>query len=228
MLKIRRKMSLQAITSFALLLLYTTITTATPKEYSAKTSKNHRALISASDFKSKMVKQHNKYRCKHDAAPLRIDEDLEKKAQDLVKKAVRDEGFDVITAGQSVYEVCASFQVIVTPRQVVKSWYDEMCGGGVDFPTNKYPQAESFTQLVWKDTQRMGIAKGVGKKDNLTCTYVAAVYRPPGNIRHFYDENVSIGNQNRDKYCNTMKRDCVHHRDREILVKQPRSKAYCV
>jgi len=212
-------MSAKVIISFTALLLYTTMTTESSKNYS---SKNYRALISPSDFKSQMVKLHNKYRCKHDAAPLRIDEKLEKKAQDLIKKAVREEGFNVITAGQSVYEVCATFQVIVTPRQVVKSWYDEMCGGGVDFPRNKFPQAESFTQLVWKDTQRMGVAKAVGKKDNLTCTYVAVVYRPPGNIRHFYDENVSIGNQNRDKYCNSMKRDCVHHRDREIFVKQPR------
>lgn len=154
------------------------------------------------EFAEKVLTLHNRYRKKHDSGPLTLDDELKLKAEKLINTAVIDEGFNVVTAGESVYEVCATFQVIVTPRQVVKSWYDEICQDGVDFKKYDFPQAESFTQLVWKDTQRLGVSKGTGKKGNFTCTYVAAVYRPPGNIEHFFNENVSTGSQDRDKYCN--------------------------
>ena len=74
-------------------------------------------------FKKKILKYHNEYRTKHDAGALVLDKALEKKAKKLSEAAVRDKGFDVVTAGESVYEVCATFRVVVTPKQVVKSWY---------------------------------------------------------------------------------------------------------
>ena len=72
-----------------------------------------------------------------------------------------------------------------------------------------FENAESFSQLVWKDTKRFGIAISHGKKGNQTCIYVAALYRPPGNIEGFYKENVFLGNLKRDTYCDGVKRSAI-------------------
>ena len=76
-----------------------------------------------------------------------------------------------------------------------------MCLAGVDFKKGKYDNAESFTQMVWADTSKFGIASGVGKDGNKTCTYVVAVYRPVGNIEDNYDENVKVGKFKQKAYC---------------------------
>ena len=95
--------------------------------------------------------------------------------------------------------------------------YDEICQTGVDFEKNKYDNAEGFTQLIWKDTQRLGVARAVGKKGNLTCTYVAAVYRPPGNIEEFFQENVFAGDVNKDIYCNDVRRSVIRHKPGKVV-----------
>lgn len=44
-----------------------------------------------------------------------------------------------------------------------------------------------FTQVVWKDTKELGIAKATGKKGG---TYVVANYNPSGNFIGKFSENV--------------------------------------
>ena len=87
--------------------------------------------------------------------------------------------------------------------------YDEVCLPAVDFKKGTYENAESFTQMIWKDTRRFGIATATGKKGNQTCTYVAALYRPPGNIEEFYSDNIFIGKLRREQYCDNVKRNAI-------------------
>ena len=50
-----------------------------------------------------------------------------------------------------------------------------------------------FTQIVWKRSTKLGIAKANGKKVNGNfCTYVVARYTPPGNYasKQAYINNV--------------------------------------
>ena len=79
--------------------------------------------LSDKGFAEKVLQYHNNYRTKHGSAPLKLDDVLKLKAKRLVKTAAKEEGFHEVTAGESVYEVCATFKVVVTPRQVTKSWY---------------------------------------------------------------------------------------------------------
>ena len=56
--------------------------------------------------------------------------------------------------------------------------------------------------MVWKDTQRLGIGRAI-KSDTggEICTYIIAVYRPPGNLKGFFKENVEEGTFDRDSFC---------------------------
>ena len=71
--------------------------------------------------------------------------------------------------------------------------------------------------MIWKDTRRFGIATATGKKGNQTCTYVAALYRPPGNIEEFYSDNIFIGKLKRDQYCDNVKRNAIQRIYKKIL-----------
>jgi len=82
------------------------------------------------------------------------------------------------------------------------SRYNEVCQDGVVLGGDELQSGtESFAQLVWKDTQKVGIAYATGKKKDQTCHYVVAVFRPPGNVENFYAENVLKGSFNLEKYC---------------------------
>ena len=81
----------------------------------------------------------------------------------------------------------------------------------VDFKKFKFDNAESFTQLIWKDTRRFGIARATSRKGNQTCSYVAGLYRPPGNIEEFYSENVALGKLKKNNYCDNVKRSTMHN-----------------
>lgn len=82
--------------------------------------------------------------------------------------------------------------------------YDEVCGEDVDFEEGIFDNAESFSQLVWKDSYYVGIASNNGKKDNQTCKFISAFFRPPGNIAGFYQENVKVGDLKWKEYCDEL------------------------
>ena len=47
-----------------------------------------------------------------------------------------------------------------------------------------------FTQVVWKDSIKLGIGKATGKIDKLFCTWVVGRYSPAGNVMGKFQENV--------------------------------------
>ena len=49
------------------------------------------------------------------------------------------------------------------------------------------PGAAHFTQVVWKNTSKFGIAKATAANGNV---YVVARYSPPGNFPGQFPENV--------------------------------------
>ena len=46
----------------------------------------------------------------------------------------------------------------------------------------------SFTQLVWKNSRRLGV--GIAVTDDGQTEYVIAYYSPPGNFGNQYQQNV--------------------------------------
>ena len=60
----------------------------------------------------------------------------------------------------------------------------------------------------------MGLGRAVIKKDHTLCTYVVALYKPPGNIMDKFEENVLPGKFNGGEYCQKMK-DAVDNLEEE-------------
>lgn len=50
-----------------------------------------------------------------------------------------------------------------------------------------------FTQVVWKESIKLGMAKATRMQNGLRCTYIVARYFPSGNENMFYNENVQVG-----------------------------------
>lgn len=75
-------------------------------------------------------------------------------------------------------------------KAATKRWYDEI--QDYDFekqkakPGKKFKDIGHFTQLVWKDSKRLGM--GFAKIDK--GIYVVALYDPPGNYVGMHKENV--------------------------------------
>ena len=78
--------------------------------------------------------------------------------------------------------------------------YQDVCLSDFDFKQPENFLASSFLQIIWKDTTKFGIAKSFAVRRGLPQVFVVAVYRPPGNIKGFYHENISEG-RFKKSYC---------------------------
>lgn len=81
-----------------------------------------------------------------------------------------------------------------------------MCGYDFNSRPDGATVTGHFTQVVWKGSTNLGI--GRAEKDtvyqgfNLKCGYIVARYKPAGNVRGEYTENVPEGDYN-PSYCKT-------------------------
>ena len=57
----------------------------------------------------------------------------------------------------------------------------------------------------------LGIGKADIDKDGMKCTYVVGRYRPAGNMRGDYAENVPLGSFNKAQACAGVKRTITHY-----------------
>lgn len=73
--------------------------------------------------------------------------------------------------------------------RVTKSWYNEI--GQYNFQSETFnDKTGHFTQVVWKDTRRLGVGIAFGKEGRKM--YVVAQYSPPGNYRNAFQKNVLL------------------------------------
>jgi len=153
-------------------------------------------------FERDVLDEHNKHRASHNAQRLVLDKKLSRNATLTAKQAAKSGTFDNISPGQSVFVSCATFKREVTGKEVTDAWYSEVCNPDFDFKNPDNEKARGFTQLVWKDTSRFGVGKATGPgKDGEICVYIVGVYRPPGNLVGFFEENVEKATFDKEKYC---------------------------
>jgi len=143
-------------------------------------------LTTDDKFLKDALNLHNDYRKKHGADKLELDKDLCKVAQawanTIAKKgnlAHSSNGY-----GENVYWDSGTINEGKVP---VEAWYAEM----KDFDFDKVDHQRGtghFTQVVWKGSKRLGIAKAHDKDGS---SYVVANYDPPGNFLGQYAQNVS-------------------------------------
>ena len=71
----------------------------------------------------------------------------------------------------------------------VANWYNEVANYNFNDPGFNEKTA-NFTQIVWKNTRKIGIGLAQGRKNNLNSFYCVVQYQPAGNIGGLYNENV--------------------------------------
>nr|XP_023693772.1 uncharacterized protein LOC111857308 [Paramormyrops kingsleyae] len=156
------------------------------------TSQIRMAGLSAntSNFQKEALEAHNARRQQHGAPPLSLDLDLcretQKWAEHLVQQnALQHSDTDL---GENIYYKWSSNKAPVSGKDAVESWYSEI--KDYDFSEPGYQKKTGhFTQVVWKDSQEMGIGLATDGKGKV---FVVARYRPAGNITNpgYYERNV--------------------------------------
>ncbi|ODM88553.1 Golgi-associated plant pathogenesis-related protein 1, partial [Orchesella cincta] len=142
------------------------------------------------NISAKDCKEDNDIRVKHAAPKLAIDENLSEKATNVQNTTQTLEELTIpVPTKEMLEKTCGCKQGTWTKDEVSKvateSWYDE--GKNYDF-TKTVPQANtaSFTQLVWKKSNKMGF--GVAQKNGFSAA--TALFAPPGNVEGQFADNV--------------------------------------
>ncbi|XP_077988363.1 Golgi-associated plant pathogenesis-related protein 1-like [Glandiceps talaboti] len=145
------------------------------------------------NLRQDVLKCHNKYRSKHSASSLKLNDSLNKTAQDWAEQMAKSDRFGHRPNGkygENIYYAMNSRGLgTLTGQSVVQSWYDEI--KNYNFKRGGFSSGTGhFTQVVWKGSKELGL--GFAPSRNRANTwYVVANYNPAGNVQGQYDQNVS-------------------------------------
>ncbi|XP_071844138.1 Golgi-associated plant pathogenesis-related protein 1-like [Apostichopus japonicus] len=143
-------------------------------------------------FKREALEAHNNYRAQHGAPPLKLNGNINKYAQRwanrCAKKATlqhRKNG----KYGENIHFAYDSQGVdSITGATASKAFYDEI--SKYNFNSAQFAQGTGhFTQLVWKNSKRMGVGVAFNPK-NKNQVYAVFNYDPAGNVQGQFKENV--------------------------------------
>ena len=82
--------------------------------------------------------------------------------------------------------------------------YDEVCKPGYNFASGGFSgDTGHFTQVVWKDSDQLGIGQGKATQMGMQCIYVVGRYKKAGNMYGQFKDKVLRGNFNQ-QYCNNV------------------------
>jgi uncharacterized protein YkwD len=142
------------------------------------------------EFIKEAIEAHNKYRQLHGAAKLQHDPQLSLYSQIYAEKLAELDNLkhsDCLMGDKQIGEnIAMQNGAMLSAKQATDLWYNEIQDYNFDNPGFNMSTGH-FTQVVWKDTEYMGI--GYAKSNNGTF-YVVANYYPPGNVMGYFDQNV--------------------------------------
>ncbi|XP_001359232.3 Golgi-associated plant pathogenesis-related protein 1-like [Drosophila pseudoobscura] len=151
------------------------------------------------DFAEDGLKKHNEYRKMHGVPALKLDSDItkgcESYAQTLAElgKLEHSKSEDRPGLGENLAYTYSD------PLSVVKMWYDEI--SKYDFKKPGFNmETGHFTQVVWKASTHLGMGKAT---DKLGRIWVVGRYKPPGNFKGQFEENVPRRNYGNSIICST-------------------------
>ena len=139
-------------------------------------------------FRLQATARHNYYRAQHQAGNLQRDSLLESIAQAAAEHMVEIDNFYFTTEtyngqyiGKNLFWQWGDF----TANDVVDDWYDGI--SNYDFNNPGYTSgAGSFTQLVWKNSQKIGCGYACSGRQCYGC----CTYYPGGNYLNSFPSNV--------------------------------------
>lgn len=164
-------------------------TSASTKVESSESSSDEEE-DSEEKFQKEALKVHNDYRAKHGVEDLKLDKKLCSYAKDWAEKLAKTDSFEHRQnqeLGENLFCSWSSNPKAKCPgNKPVDSWYSEI----KNYKFGSEPTSMGtghFTQVVWKKSKKMGIAKARTSKGKII---VVANYEPAGNWIGQYTENV--------------------------------------
>ncbi|KAM4061983.1 cysteine-rich secretory protein family protein [Hirsutella rhossiliensis] len=156
------------------------------------------------DYKQTMLEQHNIHRHNHSASDLAWDNTLAQYAEKTAKSCIFQHdmkqggggyGQNLAFAGSGDID---SIKVKTAASAVTMQWYNSEMANWQFYGQDKPPSSSSgglahFTQLVWKDTTKVGCATvkcAAGTVSPFDSWYTVCNYNPQGNIGDKYGSNV--------------------------------------
>ena len=106
-------------------------------------------------FKSSIIDEINKYRLMHSSAPVTVDADLTKKAEEWAQKMAR-EGHESINIDSPYGQLTFSSHDPVPNAAVAatRHWYNRIKNYAWDHPKIA-TKSMQFTQLIWAGSQKV-------------------------------------------------------------------------
>ncbi|CAF0913474.1 unnamed protein product [Adineta steineri] len=143
----------------------------------------------------KVLHAHNTYRSEHCTPSLKLDDDLNHSAQKYAEELAKTNTFDhsdLYHLGENLFKMSSNLKIDdfdEPAAQAVRGWYDEI--SKYDFDDPKFTEeAGHFTQLLWKDSKKLGVGFATGKHKSKHTLYIVAHYSPAGNVDELFSENV--------------------------------------
>ncbi|XP_066569301.1 GLI pathogenesis-related 2 isoform X2 [Amia ocellicauda] len=149
-----------------------------------------RGTTGQSDFQREALEAHNARRRLHGAPPLNLNPDLCRESQEWADHllSLRALQHSTTSLGENIWYKWSSNKTDVSGEEAVESWYSEIKDYNFSKPGFQSSTGH-FTQVVWCDSQELGIAKAT---DGKGMVIAVARYRPAGNITNagYFQKNV--------------------------------------
>ncbi|MFF0863965.1 CAP family protein [Nonomuraea sp. NPDC003560] len=147
-------------------------------------------------FLAEALNEANAYRAKHHAPPMEMDAKLveyaKERASSRSEYAKLSAGHDGLrdTTGENIFWGMSSGSTPKTAGDAVTAWYNEIADYNWANPPGDPAKTGHFSQLVWKDSRRVGAARVAGQGPDGFETYIVFVFENPGNYEGEYPQNV--------------------------------------
>lgn len=146
-------------------------------------------------FRAGVLTAHNEYRARHQVPELQLSEQVTAFAQEWADQvAARDQlGYRPNSPyGENLYYATSTDPAFrLAGRDPVRSWYEQSgrytAIYGRDPSDQEFNRVGGFTQLVWRESRRIGVGYAVSATRR---HYVVVSYDPPGNVAGGYRANV--------------------------------------
>lgn len=142
-----------------------------------------------------MLEEHNLRRRRHNVPDLQYDTDLARTSGEWCRHLATTDTWEhsdqtnaVEGYGENLY-YSFGMPVSKVPAKAVKVWYDEIELYDFNNPGFSAPTGH-FTQVVWRDTTKVGCAVTDPDLNVKRKSYACCQYLPPGNWQGEFEENV--------------------------------------
>lgn len=139
------------------------------------------------NYIQQFLNNHNKLRKKHRTPSLKMNDSLNKRAQEHAKNLFNSTKIysNFTLNKKALGENILLSNKNLSPEEICREWYNE--NKKYNYNSQKIQKDTiHFTQLVWKNSKEVGF--GFIKDGNKTCA--VALYYPSGNIFGEFEDNV--------------------------------------